>query len=165
MSLPGSDTIVPHAARSHAHPIVLKGHRHTTHIGRGWIARRQSVFSLSINNLSHNQLPFGLGLPTHLRCPPPRPHQQKSPVLQKLRRLPFDRVPHKLQQPPKAEQPDSHPQQSVPHNRRQQHRQRQNNNRYPKRMRQPVQRMLMALRVLRDPTFPTTSAQHGDTIP
>jgi len=105
-----------------------------------------------------------LGLPTHLRCPPSRSHQQKSPVLQKLRRLPFNRMPNKLQQPSKTEQPDSHPQQSVPHNRRQQHRQRQKNDRYPKRMRQPVQRMLMALRIFRNPALPTSSSQHGDTI-
>ena len=108
--------------------------------------------------------PKSLDLPTHLRHPPSRPHQQKSPVLQKLRRFSFDRVPHKLQQPPKAKQPDSHPKQLVPHNRSQQHRQRQNNNRYPNRMRQPVQRMLMALRVLRNPAIPTSSAKHGDTI-
>jgi hypothetical protein len=105
-----------------------------------------------------------LGLPTHLRCPPARPHQQKSPILQKLRRLSFNRVSHKLQQPPKAKQPHSHPQQSVPHNRCHQHRQRQHNNRNPKRMRQPVQRMLMALRILRDPALPTSSGKHGATI-
>src|SRR3984885_15984274 len=31
-------------------------------------------------------------------------------------------------------------------------------------MRQPVQRMLMALRVLRNPTLPTPSAKHSETI-
>ena len=102
-----------------------------------------------------------LSLPSNLRRPPSRPHQQEPPILNELRRLAFNRMPDKLQRPSKTEQPQPHPQQSVPHNPRHQHRQRHHNDRYPKRMCQPVQRMLMALRILRNPAIPTPSTKHG----
>jgi hypothetical protein len=44
-----------------------------------------------------------LSLASHLRCPPPRPHQQEPPVLQKLRGFAFNRMPKELQRPPKTE--------------------------------------------------------------
>jgi hypothetical protein len=157
-----SEVNVQVAARGRpTHPTErIHPHRKTT----GHSTSRQSLLVVLCYRSLTTSSAKSLGLATHLRRPPARPHQQKSPVLQKLRRLPFDRVPHKLQQPPKAKQPDSHPQQSVPHHRRQQHRQRQHNNRNPKRVCQPVQRMLMTLRILRDPALPTSSTKHGDTI-
>jgi hypothetical protein len=96
----------------------------------------------------------------HLRRPPPRPHQQKPPILQKLRRLPLNRMPNELQRPPKTKQPHSHPQQPVPHHPRHQHRQRHDNDRYPKGVCQPIQRVLMALRILSNPAIPTPSSKH-----
>jgi hypothetical protein len=103
-----------------------------------------------------------LGLPSHLRRPPPRPHQQKPPILQELRRLSLNRMSNELQRPTETKQSHSNPQQAVPHHRRHQHRKRHHDDRYTKRMRQPIQRVLMALRVLRNPTLPTPSTKHAE---
>src|ERR1700722_4723723 len=96
----------------------------------------------------------------HLRRPPPRPHQQKPPILQKLRRLPLNRMPNELQPPPKTKQPHPPPQQPVPHHPRHQHRQRHDDDRYPKGVCQPIQRALMALRILTNRAVPTPSSKH-----
>ena len=94
----------------------------------------------------------------NLRRPPSRAHQQKSPVLQKLRRLPFKRMPDKLQRPSCQKQSHRDPQRRMPYESDQEQRQRKYNHRNPERMRHPIDRMLVALRILPNPAVPTSSA-------
>jgi CIC family chloride channel protein len=51
------------------------------------------------------------GLASDLRQPPPQPDQKEPPVLEELRRLPFEGVPHELQDPARHEQHAGEPQQ------------------------------------------------------
>jgi hypothetical protein len=87
--------------------------------------------STSKDRLSTHQIYECLNLPSHLRGPPPRSHQQKPPILQKLRRPALNRVPHELQHPPETKEPQSQPQQPMPHDSRRSHRQRRHDDRYP----------------------------------
>jgi hypothetical protein len=99
--------------------------------------------------------------PANLRPPPAHPHQQKSPVLEKFRRLPLKRMPHKLTNPSQHKQPERIRPQPVHKNGAHKHHHRNHKRRNPQRMARPVHRILMARRILRNPLLATPVPQHA----
>src|SRR6185312_8821990 len=105
-----------------------------------------------------------LGSSAHLGPPPAHTHQQKAPVLKKLRWFVFKSMANELQQPAEYKQSGGkHPERMI-ENSHDGKRQRDHNQRNAKAMAQPIDRMGMAACVLRDPLFAGASAWHARII-
>ena len=104
-----------------------------------------------------------LSLPRHLRQPPADAHKQKSPVLQKLRRLAFERVSDELKQPADDEESAGYPERQAQPDCERHKYQRQHDQRNAQCVAGAIERMLMAARVLPDPLVPG-AVSHGELL-
>ena len=73
----------------------------------------------------------------------------------------FEGVSEELERPAYDEEGNAHPEQAVPEDARDQDGQREHDEGNAKGVSEPVQRVLMALRVFIDPTVPTTARKHA----
>src|SRR5437660_72048 len=84
--------------------------------------------------------------PAHFRDPPPHTDEEKPPVVKELRRLPLERVPYELEDPPEHEQGERGTPKAGQKNRN-----RDDDQRNTHRVAKTIHRMVMAGRVLRNP--------------
>src|SRR5262245_17726632 len=100
------------------------------------------------------------GSPSHLGRPPAQADQEKTPVVEKLRRLSFKRVADELEHPADQEERQRDGPEPGDEKRRHDQHERDHDQRDAQRVAEAIHRMLMAGRVLRDPLIPGFSAQH-----
>jgi len=96
----------------------------------------------------------------HFRDPPAHAHEQETPVVKELRRFPLDRMTDELEGPSDDEQRDRQRPPPMPDHGRDEERQRHHDQRNPQRVTETVDRVLMAVRVLRNPLVPGFAAEH-----
>src|SRR6266850_640075 len=102
----------------------------------------------------------GSGFALNLRPPPANAYEQKAPVVEELRLLALKGMPDKLQHPSQHEQSRSVNPQALHEDARQQEDEREDDQGYAEGVAQPVDGMLVAARILRDPLLVSASAQH-----
>src|SRR5436305_10639985 len=90
--------------------------------------------------------------------PPAHAHKKKAPVLEELRWLALKRMPHELQNPSRHEQPQSPGPQPVITESDQKHCHGDENRWDPQRVAHPVDRVLVASRIARNPLQVSKSA-------
>src|SRR5436305_1732875 len=98
------------------------------------------------------------GFAFNLGPPPAHAHKKKSPVFEKLGRLALKRMPHELQNPSRHEQPQSPGPQPVKLESDQKHCNGDENRWDPQRVAQPVDRVLVASRITRNPLLASKSS-------
>ncbi len=96
-----------------------------------------------------------------LRPPPAHPYKKKTPILKKLRRLPLESMADELENPSHQEQTQPIQPQAMVENARYENGDRKQDCRNPKRVKRPVDGMLMTGTILRDPLLASASARHA----
>jgi len=105
-----------------------------------------------------------LSLPSNFRGPPAGAYQQKPPVREEFRRLAFEGVTYKLENPPNNKKSESQGPETVQKRSSEKQDQRQNDQRNADGVAEAIDRMLMAGGVLRDPVIPGAIAEHGKPL-
>jgi hypothetical protein len=105
---------------------------------------------------------FSSGSAVDLRPPPTDTDEQKTPVLEELRRFALEGVPDKLEHPSKYEQGQPIPPQAVEEYAPEKKWEREQDNRNAQGVTNPVHGMLMAGGVLCNPLLVSAIAQHAE---
>lgn len=105
--------------------------------------------------------PCPLRFSVDLRPPPAHPYKKKTPILKKLRRLPLESMADELENPSHQEQTQPIQPQAMVENARYENGDRKQDCRNPKRVKRPVDGMLMTGTILRDPLLASASARHA----
>src|SRR5687768_5515751 len=98
---------------------------------------------------------------THFRQPPAQADEEKSPVLQKLRRLPFHRVTEELEDPANGKHRQRDPPEAPDKEGDDEEWKRHRDERNAERVTEPIERMRMAMPVLLDPDIPRFATEHA----
>src|SRR5262249_25149431 len=99
----------------------------------------------------------------HLREPPAEADEEKPPVVKELRRLSLEGVTDELEHPADDEQHGGPLPEAGNRDRRGEQRERQHDQRDSDGVTEPVDRVLMARRVLRDPFVGRSVSEHAPT--
>src|SRR4029079_4412957 len=97
--------------------------------------------------------------------PPAQADEEEAPVVEELRRLALEGMADELEDPAYQKQREGEGPDPADEQRDHRQRQRQHDQRNAERVAEPVDRVLMALRVLRDPLVPRASTEHAHLPP
>ncbi len=98
----------------------------------------------------------------HLGPPPAHAYEQEAPIVEELRRLAFEGVSDKLEDPSQNEEAESIGPQAMHKDAADKQQQRNQDGRDSERVARAVNRMLVAGRILFDPLLVAAVAQHGE---
>src|SRR4029079_6745013 len=102
----------------------------------------------------------GSGAAADLGDPPAQADEEEAPVVEELGRLALEGMADDVHDPADKEQRERDGPEAADEQRDHEQRQRQRDQRNAERVAEPVDRVLMALRVLRDPLVPRASTEH-----